>query len=306
MVSAPTPPPTQWGFLDVGMVIGPVTGYIHQYYTIYMQKTSRGFSSATCGVLLFANITRIFFWLGDPFEVPLLYQSILMIIVQLLLLEICVRYFPWSTPLPTPVTGTTRFHPTTGSGAERITTRASRPHAIGWFRETAEQWAFTFWNWPTIWPYFIFIIIYTSVLSVLMYFFGNKSLFVECLGFVALGIEATVPMPQAIHNYHTKSTVGFSPSIVLMWVIGDSVKMYYFISQHAKFQFIGCGAVQLCVDVVIIVQTIIYSKWWKRRMGSSTHLDSDPSRSSMDALLGGEPSRNRQRDQQQAYGTEPN
>ncbi|KAI8352341.1 PQ loop repeat-domain-containing protein, partial [Mortierella sp. GBAus27b] len=185
-------------FLDVGMVIGPVTGYIHQYYTIYMQKTSRGFSSATCGVLLFA--------------------------------------------------------------------KASRPHAIGWFRETAEQWAFTFWNWPTIWPYFIFIIIYTSVLSVLMYFFGNKSLFVECLGFVALGIEATVPMPQAIHNYHTKSTVGFSPSIVLMWVIGDSVKMYYFISQHAKFQFIGCGAVQLCVDVVIIVQTIIYSKWWKRRM----------------------------------------
>jgi hypothetical protein len=107
-----------------------------------------------------------------------------MIIVQLLLLEICVRYFPWSTPLPTPVTGTTRFHPTTGSGAERITTRASRPHALGWFRETAEEWAITFWNWPTIWPYFIFVIIYTSVLSVLMYFFGNKSLFVECLGFV--------------------------------------------------------------------------------------------------------------------------
>ncbi|KAK3810855.1 MAG: hypothetical protein J3Q66DRAFT_350364 [Benniella sp.] len=316
----------QWGFLDVGMVIGPVTGYIHQYYTIFMMKSSLGFSSATCGVLLVANITRIFFWLGDPFELPLLYQSILMITVQLLLLEICVRYYPKSEPsLPMPVS-----HPTSGAsrnkstsnttsnmtslGTDDVLSRASR-RGGGWFRDHATRWSIEFWNWPTIWPYFTFIAIYTSCLALAMYLIGKKTFFVECLGFLALGIEATVPMPQAFQNYRAKSTEGFAPSILLMWVIGDSVKLYYFISEEAKFQFVGCGAIQLCIDCVIIVQTVIYSKWWKRRQAAASSSSSllsptpygsthDLGRTSTDALLG-EGSRPRSRGHRQSdYGTE--
>lgn len=72
-----------------------------------------------------------------------------------------------------------------------------------------------------------------------------------------------MPLPQAIQNYRSKSTAGFSPAILLMWVIGDSFKTYYYISTHAKYQFVGCGIIQLCIDCVIIIQTIIYSKFWK-------------------------------------------
>ncbi|KAF9579566.1 hypothetical protein BGW38_004123, partial [Lunasporangiospora selenospora] len=75
------------------MVNGPVTGYFHQYYTMYRMKTSIGFSSVTCGVLIVSR-----------FDVALLYQSILMTVVQLFLLELCVRYYPWTVQLPTPVT----------------------------------------------------------------------------------------------------------------------------------------------------------------------------------------------------------
>ncbi|KAF9122596.1 PQ-loop repeat-containing protein 1, partial [Mortierella sp. 14UC] len=64
-------------------------------------------------------------------------------------------------------------------------------------------------------------------------------------------------------NYQSKSTAGFSPAILLMWVIGDSFKTYYYISTRAKYQFVGCGIIQLCIDCVIIIQTIIYSKYWK-------------------------------------------
>jgi len=48
-----------------------------------------------------------------------------------------------------------------------------------------------------------------------------------------------------------------------MWVIGDSFKTYYYIANQLKYQFIACGIIQLCIDCVIIAQTIIYSKYWK-------------------------------------------
>lgn len=34
---------------------------------------------------------RIFFWFGERFETPLLVQSVLMILMQLILLELCVH-----------------------------------------------------------------------------------------------------------------------------------------------------------------------------------------------------------------------
>ncbi len=37
------------------------------------------------------NILRIFFWIGHPFELPLLAQSIVMITCMLVTLELCVR-----------------------------------------------------------------------------------------------------------------------------------------------------------------------------------------------------------------------
>ncbi|KAF9915764.1 hypothetical protein BX616_005438 [Lobosporangium transversale] len=48
-VSADPTEPAPWDFIRIAMVIGPVSGYFHQYYTMYNMKTSIGFSSVTCG-----------------------------------------------------------------------------------------------------------------------------------------------------------------------------------------------------------------------------------------------------------------
>ncbi|KAF9152662.1 hypothetical protein BG015_004907 [Linnemannia schmuckeri] len=277
--------PAPWDIIRVSMVIGPVTGYFHQYYTMYKMKTSMGFSSVTCGVLIVSSIIRIFFWIGEPFDTALLYQSILMTIVQLFLLELCVRYYPWTVQLPVPVTHSipsSRLHDRVGSpalgnssnagsgsspqggsgGVNIVTSRASR-QGTGWYREHAIYWGAHFWNWPTIGPYFLFLAVFTLVIGLSLLIIGNTPFYVALLGLAALGIEATVPLPQAIQNYRSKSTAGFSPAILLMWVIGDSFKTYYYISTHAKYQFVGCGIIQLCIDCVIIIQTVIYSKYWK-------------------------------------------
>ncbi|EEB94046.1 hypothetical protein MPER_07212 [Moniliophthora perniciosa FA553] len=73
---------------------GPPLVYADQAFSIIKKKDSTGFSRDVCAILLIANITRCFFWLGDPFELALLIQSILMIIAQLGLLYICIMYRP--------------------------------------------------------------------------------------------------------------------------------------------------------------------------------------------------------------------
>ncbi|KAF9974899.1 hypothetical protein BGZ73_001597 [Actinomortierella ambigua] len=295
--------PEPWNLIRIAMVIGPVTGYFHQYYTMNKMKTSIGFSSVTCGVLIVSSIIRVFFWIGEPFDMALLYQSILMIIVQLALLELCVRYYPWIVQLPTPVTFSPPSRHLTSSpgpgGVSRgnntspvppITTRASRNTASSWYRTHGPAIFRQFWNWPTIWPYYLFLAVFTALVGLSLYIIGNTPFYVALMGLAALGIEATVPLPQAIHNHQTKSTAGFSPAILLMWVIGDSFKTYYYISTHAKYQFVGCGIVQLCIDCVIICQTVIYSQRWRKfrsRLRSSSPLQRHHRRSSSDDHVGG-------------------
>ncbi|KAG0340005.1 PQ-loop repeat-containing protein 1 [Podila humilis] len=297
-MSDPTEP-MPWNIFRISMVIGPVTGYFHQYYTMYRMKTSMGFSSVTCGVLIISSIFRIYFCFDDA----LLYQSILMTVVQLFLLELCVRYYPWTVQIPAPVTHSnpSRINPalaasthassTPAGGPTLITTRASRIQSSGWYKDHAFYWN-NFWNWSTIAPYYLFLAGFTVVIGLSLLIIGKTPFFVELLGLAALGIEATVPLPQAIQNYRSKSTAGFSPAILLMWVIGDSVKTYYYIITHAKYQFIGCGVIQLCIDCVIIFQTFIYSRTWRdfkaSARGGSLQDHVGTGRSSEEALLGRE------------------
>lgn len=65
--------------------------YIPQYLIIKRKQNAEGFSNYVCLTLLVANIIRIEFWFGKHFEIPLLLQSIVMIICMLVMLEIWTR-----------------------------------------------------------------------------------------------------------------------------------------------------------------------------------------------------------------------
>ncbi|EIW79174.1 hypothetical protein CONPUDRAFT_59269 [Coniophora puteana RWD-64-598 SS2] len=80
------------------MAVVPPLVYADQAISIIRREDSTGFSRDVCAILLLANITRCFFWLGEPFELPLLFQSIFMILSQLALLYICIRYRPKVSP----------------------------------------------------------------------------------------------------------------------------------------------------------------------------------------------------------------
>jgi hypothetical protein len=209
---------------SIGMAVGPPFVYADQAVSIVRKKDASGFSRDVCAILLIANITRCFFRLGEYYELALLIQSILMILAQLALLYICIRYRP-------------RFSP------ETLGT-SSRP--------------LSFWQWPNYTQYVEFLAGLILCQGILFLIFGRSELFIGMVGFFALGLESTLPIPQLISNYRQRSLYGFRMSTLIGWVGGDSFKTTYFFLQGAPIQFKVCAIFQLSIDVLIIIQRVMY------------------------------------------------
>lgn len=209
---------------SIGMAIGPPLVYADQAISIIRKKDATGFSRDVCAILLIANITRCFFWLGNHFEIALLTQSVLMILAQLALLYICIRYRPRNSQ-------------------EAILTSA-RP--------------LSFWQWQTYSQYIEFLAGLILCQAILFLIFGRSDVFVGLLGFAALGLESTLPIPQLISNYRQRSLYGFRTSTLVGWVGGDAFKTVYFFVQQSPLQFKVCAVFQLSVDLAIIAQRVFY------------------------------------------------
>ncbi|KAH9004646.1 hypothetical protein EDB86DRAFT_2884615 [Lactarius hatsudake] len=217
-------PPWLSTLASTGMAVGAPLVYADQTVSIIRKKDSAGFSRDICAVLLVANITRCFFWLGERFEFALLMQSLLMILGQLVLLYFCVIYRPRLSP--------------DNLGA------SSRP--------------LSFWQWTTYSQHIEFLAGYIVFLTILVLIFGRLETFVWLLGFFALGLESTLPLPQFISNHKQKSLHGFRMSTLIGWVVGDAFKTVYFFAQGSPLQFKICAIFQLSVDIAIIGQRLVY------------------------------------------------
>ncbi|KAJ7453942.1 hypothetical protein B0H11DRAFT_264913 [Mycena galericulata] len=206
------------------MAVGPPLVYADQAYSIVRKKDATGFSRDVCAILLIANITRCFFWLGDNFELPLLFQSIFMILAQLALLYICILYRP-------------RISPENLGGS-------SRP--------------FSFWQWSTYTQHIEFLAGLILLQAILFLVLHRFKTYVTILGFVALGLESTLPIPQLISNYKQRSLYGFRMSTLIGWAGGDGFKTAYFFWQGSPIQFKACAIFQLSIDFAIVIQRLIY------------------------------------------------
>jgi hypothetical protein len=155
--------------------------------------------------------------LGKRFDITLLFQSIFMIIAQIILLELVVKHRPVpSASARYSVVGRTSFSSDLSSVDDPdfedvLFPPSSQRHFIGrlWNR---------FWAWDRFIDYVIFLLGFTGVTLLLYIIFGSFPVFIEILGAVSLGIEATVPVPQCIANFKARSTHGFSWLILGTWV----------------------------------------------------------------------------------------
>ncbi|EGG06990.1 uncharacterized protein MELLADRAFT_74774 [Melampsora larici-populina 98AG31] len=273
-----------------GMAIGPPLVYLDQYVSILKKRNSDGFSREICGVLLISNITRIFYWLGERFEIGLLIQSILMILAQLGLLQICLRYA--TNPSPTTTTSRSRSRENNlGSPSleqqslirnESIPEDLPSPIGISNLASTAEEmpepisssssqesirtkYCCNLWNWSSFGLHCEFLAVLVLVHVIFFLILHNYRWYVETTGYIALGLESTLPIPQLITNYQRKSLVGFRTSVLLGWLVGDGFKtIYFFLQPNNSLQFKVCAVFQLSIDFLILFQALIYRNQTKR------------------------------------------
>ncbi|KAL3110664.1 hypothetical protein niasHT_017542 [Heterodera trifolii] len=212
------------------IVIGGAIPYVFQYAEIYRRKSAAGFSLLVCLALCIANILRIEFWIGKRFEIPLLVQSVIMLIVMVAMLEISVRMNRRVVP---------------------ITARTSV-----WNGEFCNA----FWKWNDLSSYIFALGLFTVLCSLLNAMFHKNMLFVEAMGMSALLVEACLGVPQLVRNFQRKSTIGMSVKMVLMWFVGDVGKTIYFVVRQSPAQFWICSCLQITIDVLILLQVWAYGQ----------------------------------------------
>nr|POE65711.1 pq-loop repeat-containing protein 1 [Quercus suber] len=222
----------------VFIVTSPVTSYADQVWSIHKKRSSAGFSLDIPLIMLVSSILKVFYWLGARYDFPLLIQASIMIGVQIVVLHVALLHRP-------PFGAQHSLHkPFEGAG--QLDFEVLRP--------------FRFWQWRARQPYWQFLMSYTVVLIVLQALVGSTPFYTQIQGFVALGVEAILPIPQIIENHSSRSTKGFRLSVLANWLIGDVFKMsYFFLSEgEVPLAFKLCGLFQAACDSYLGVQYWMY------------------------------------------------
>ncbi|KAG1936974.1 solute carrier family 66 member 2 [Pimephales promelas] len=218
------------------LVFGGAVPYIPQYQEIQRTNNAEGFSTRVCLVLLIANILRIFFWIGKQFELPLLLQSVVMILAMLAMLHLCCSI----------------------QSSNRVSTKK---HHI------TDLDLRYFWSWSSFEDYLMFCFAFMLLCAFITFLFLDWVLFVEALGSLAVMFEAMLGLPQLLQNYNNRSTRGMSIKMVLLWTAGDIFKTAYFVINESPTQFLVCGAVQILIDIAILLQVGFYGQDTRIKLG---------------------------------------
>ena len=211
---------------DIGYVILPSVGYIHQYMKIVSLQKTEGFSKLVSFILIISYIFRIFFWVGKHFEKSILFNGIFGIIIQLLLLRVCLKY----------------------------DTKLQKNDNISRFFNLKE-----FWNWPYFSDYLSFVIFISSLISIVSLIVGyNNKYYVFLLGVITSTIESFCDVPQIYELYISKNPYTVSYLLISMWLSGDLFKVSYFFCRDTPIQLIICSIFQLTTDIILSSQIIYY------------------------------------------------
>ncbi|KAL5615540.1 hypothetical protein BROUX41_005584 [Berkeleyomyces rouxiae] len=222
------------------IVMSPILSYSDQALAMHRNKSSAGFSLDIPLIMLIASILKCFYWLGCHFDISLLLQAILMIFMQVVLLKIALD----NRPSPKAEAAI----PFAGAQEKRFLS-GPRPYE--------------FWQWPSSKPYWSFLVYFTGALVVLHVLLSSTPMYQsysDLIGFIGLGIEAILPLPQIMANAEVRSCKGFRLSVLANWLAGDAMKLFWFFTATSTIpmSFKMCGIFQSCCDAFLGVQYCFY------------------------------------------------
>ena len=229
--------------MDIAMVAAPLLTYFFQINKFRRTKSSKGFSKLICFLLFMGNIHRIFFWLGTRFKKTLLIQSTGIVIFQVILIHLCIKY---------------KDDPEQKNLLKSDEENVQKP-LIYYLLNWKDTFSFKkIWKWDVEVEYYKFMFFIIVTLSVLCEFFQNFKFFFHILGVLSAFFESLTCVPQVIENYKTKNAKNVSFSMIFCWFLGDSFRLYYNIKFKAPIQMITAIAVQVTLDLTVCIQLCIY------------------------------------------------
>lgn len=127
------------------------------------------------------------------------------------------------------------------------------------YRYTLDTHIVHFRYWEFLLYLFIGLVACELILSPLPWFYSAYS---ATIGYVGLGVEATLPLPQILANHRSRSCKGFRFSVLVSWIAGDIMKMFWFFTATSAipWAFKLCGIFQMCCDLFLGVQYWMYGE----------------------------------------------
>ena len=274
--------------LDIFMMLGPASNYALQAIKFYKTKSSAGFSNFVCLVTIMAHTTKVFFWFGKRYIYTLLLQSILVIVILLYIIYLCVKYREKKE----------RKSSATLIGKKGISFKEKIKKCLCKFFGCVETFnPKLIWRWDNALEFYKFYFLIIIILTGLLFACGIKNkIYANVMGYSNLILELLSSCPQIIELYRTKNQRNISKLMVLLWFIGNVVKIYYNYYNHSPLQLILGAYIQVFFNIILIIQLIYYYKKNKKESKEEKEQKKKLEEEKNDENNPGEDSEDRQKD----------
>jgi len=237
--------------LDIFMTFAPAGNYAFQALTFKKTKSSKGFSSFLCLITILAHTTKIFYWFGERYKYTLLIQSILVIIILFYILHLFLKYKEKPEI----------YIPSTFSTNKQIIDKKEKvkkyTYSVLSFKDTFNPYLIWRWNKLIEFYKFYFFIILTLLLCLLISGMENK-IFARIIGYLNLILEMLCSLPQIIEMYRTKNQRNISKIMVVFWLVGNLLKIYYNYYNNSPLILLIGSYIQVIFNIILIGQLIYY------------------------------------------------
>ncbi len=241
--------------MDLFMTFGPSLNYLFQVKKFKKTHSSKGFSNSVCLVTVLSHTLKIFFWFGKKFKYTLLIQSILVIIMQLYLIYLVIKF---KEDINDEITIS---EPQTKSKKEKIK-KIIREDLLNWSETLNRK---LIWKWNNVIEYYKFYFFIISILIAFSISLGIKNvIYINIIGAISIIMEILCSLPQIIEMKKSKNQRNISKIMVLMWFSGNILKIYYNMANHSPLQLIIGSFAQVFFNCILIGQIAYYYKLNKK------------------------------------------
>lgn len=265
----------------------PLYTYGTTCWSIYKNKSSVGYSIDICATMLISSILRILYYFIMPYEISLLKQSFVMVLIQCMLLRVCLKYRPPNynpdnlcdssvilNPLsllpPVALVPALETDSIWNVAKKLIESYCRRGfiYLSVWgrfilsFFDAVYKRPGLFWQWVSEREYWKFLRTFSAVLAVLTIIFRSSETYGSTLGCIGLFIEALLPLPQIMMIQRLQSVANFKMILLVSWLSGDCFKLSYLFygTDNVLSIFYVAAFFQMGLNLVILGQYIHYSR----------------------------------------------